>query len=233
MPSRGDGIACAVLALSLAFGAAGAASADDGAHGATGTDAAPGVAAPVTVSSETVRENAFVNSATVGTASGAATHPGPPATTAVNTLRTGEQIGTLRIPRFGTDWTATIAEGTAEHSVLASNVGHYPGTALPGGDGNFAIAGHRTSYHAPFLNIQNLVIGDAMIVETAEGWYSYRYRASEYVQPSAVDVLNAVPRGSEQPAGKYITLTACNPLYSTAERVIAYGVFERFVPRPS
>jgi sortase A len=144
---------------------------------------------------------------------------------------TGTVIATLRIPRFGAEYAVPIGEGIGEAAVLNKMIGHFPGTAMPGEPGNFALAGHRVTHGKPFNLIGSLVIGDPIVVETAEGQYLYRFRASEYVQPSAIDVTYPVPRQDVAlNPDAVITFVACNPLFSTKERIIAYGVFESFTP---
>jgi sortase A len=143
-------------------------------------------------------------------------------------------IANLYIPRYGDQYVRTIAEGVGTNILNSTKlgIGHYPGTQLPGQVGNFAVASHRSAYGGGMHLINELQLGDPIIVETSQGWYTYRFRTLEYVQPSAVDVLNSVPQDSAaQPGDRIITLTSCNPLYSTAERVIAYGVFDSWQPR--
>ncbi|WP_105034762.1 class E sortase [Cryobacterium aureum] len=139
----------------------------------------------------------------------------------------------LYVPRFGADYHRTIAEGTG-HDVLNSNrlgIGHYDGTQMPGEVGNFAIAAHRSAFGGGMHLINELQLGDAIYVQTADGYYTYRYRDMEYVAPSQVQVLASVPNHPDASAvDRIITLTSCNPLYSTAERIIAYGVFESWHP---
>ncbi len=72
----------------------------------------------------------------------------------------------IRVPRFGADYARPVIEGV-ERPVLELGVGHYPGTAEPGAVGNFAVAGHRTTYGRPFHEIDALRDGDRVIVETA------------------------------------------------------------------
>ncbi|RLP75364.1 class E sortase [Mycetocola tolaasinivorans] len=145
----------------------------------------------------------------------------------------GEIFATLRIPRFGPDYGAPLAGGVSKAKTLdKAGIGHYPDTQLPGQAGNFAVAGHRNTHGAPLNLVADLRVGDAIVIETREGWFTYRYRNSEYVQPTAVDVLNPVPREDSVAATQsVITLTSCNPKMSTAERIIAYGLFESFTPR--
>jgi sortase A len=79
--------------------------------------------------------------------------------------------------------------------------------------------------------IEQLQLGDAIYVQTTDGWYTYRFRNLEYVTPQAIEVLAPVPHHPElTPADRIITLTSCNPLYSTDERIIAYGVLESWQP---
>ena len=65
---------------------------------------------------------------------------------------------------------------------------------MPGEVGNFAVAAHRTTYGKPFNRIAELHVNDAIVVETADGWYTYRFRTLEYVTPDEVEVLLPVPQ---------------------------------------
>lgn len=143
-----------------------------------------------------------------------------------------QEFGILTIPRFGPDYHAKIAGGiTRTRTLNPIGIGHYLTTQAPGEVGNFAVAGHRTTYGKPLNQIANLHVGDAIVVQTAEGWYTYRFRTLEYVTPTAADVLNPVPQADGIDAtDRLITLTSCSPMYSAAERIIAYGVFESFTP---
>ena len=144
-----------------------------------------------------------------------------------------EIFGVMRIPRFGADYAVPMAGGvTRERTLDPIGVGHYPGTPMPGQPGNFAVAAHRTTWGKPFHRIAELRLGDAIVVETPEGWFTYRFRTLEYVTPTEVDVLLPVPQAMGVPAGTaYITLTSCSPLFAMTERIVAYGVFESFTPR--
>ena len=145
----------------------------------------------------------------------------------------GEAFAVLYVPRFGADYNRTIAGGTG-HNVLNSTrlgIGHYPGTQMPGEVGNFAVAAHRSAYGGGMHLINELQLGDAIYVQTADGYYTYRYRDMEYVSPATVGVIAPVPNAPDAPPiDRLITLTSCNPLYSTAERIIAYGVLESWQP---
>lgn len=153
---------------------------------------------------------------------------GPPITAAPEAQTT---FAVLRVPRWGADYARPIAEGTSQQVLNRIGIGHYANTQLPGEVGNVALAAHRKAYGGGFAGVPDLQVGDAIVVQTAEGWYTYRFRNLEYVKPSGVGVLDPVPQvpGAEA-SERYITLTTCNPLYSIAERVAAYGVFESFTP---
>jgi len=156
---------------------------------------------------------------------------GEPAVSAV--APEGQAFAVMYVPRFGEGTQRTIASGVGTN-VLNSNVlgvGHYPQTQAPGEVGNFAIASHRSAYGGGMHKLNELQLGDPIYIQTAEGWYTYRFRDYEYVQDTAIDVLAPVPRHPDaSPTDRMITLTTCNPLYSTAERIVAYGVLESWQP---
>ncbi len=145
----------------------------------------------------------------------------------------GEQFAVLRVPRFGTDYNMPIAGGTSRERTLDPiGIGHYDGTQMPGEIGNFALAAHRLTHGGAFNYLDKLQLGDAIVVETPEGWYTYRFRSLEYVRPTEVAVLDPVPQEPGVPAGNaYITLTSCHPRWTMDERIVAYGVFDSFTPR--
>ena len=84
----------------------------------------------------------------------------------------GKGIANLYIPRFGRDYAWTIVEGTSDAD-LEKGPGHYTGSQLPGQVGNFAVAGHRVGKGEPFLNLDQVKAGDAIVVETETTWYVY------------------------------------------------------------
>ena len=144
-----------------------------------------------------------------------------------------QRFALLLVPRFGADYYRPIAEGVGTKDVLnKGELGHYPTTQMPGQVGNFAIASHRKAYGGNLEHINELQVGDHIYVETQEGWYGYVFRNLEYVRPTGVGVLDPVPQNPDATAtDRLITLTSCNPFFSTAERIIAYGVFDKFYPR--
>ncbi|MDR2322588.1 MAG: class E sortase [Microbacterium sp.] len=139
----------------------------------------------------------------------------------------------MHVPRWGSDYNVQIAGGVTRPDTLDHGwIGVYPTSGMPGQPGNFTMAAHRTTWGKPFNQLDKLHLNDAIVIETEQGWYTYRFRTLEYVTPDSVDVLDPVPQEPGVAAGgRYITLTACSPLYSLAERIVAYGVFESFQPR--
>lgn len=145
---------------------------------------------------------------------------------------TNQQFAVLYVPAWGADYSRPIAQGVDYYDVLDENLGHYPQSDMPGAVGNFVIAGHRLAYGASMQYIHELQIGDEIVVETADGWYTYVYRSGEYVAATQIDVLDDVPRAPDSiGSDRIMTLQSCNPFWSTAERIIAYAVFDSFTPR--
>lgn len=133
----------------------------------------------------------------------------------------GGAIDHLVIPRIGLD--KYVVQGVAEAD-LVNGPGHYPETVLPGQNGNAAIAGHRTTYGAPFFRLNELSAGDDIDI-TARGGEHFRYQvtASRIVSPSDVAVLDPTPFPQ-------LTLTTCNPRFSATSRLI---VFAKLVGLPA
>jgi sortase A len=144
-----------------------------------------------------------------------------------------DAFAVLYVPRFGENYHRTIAQGTGTDVLnsAALGIGHYPSTQMPGEVGNFAVASHRSANGGGMHNIHELQLGDAIYVQTADGYYTYKFRDFEYVPPSAIEAIAPVPHDPSATAvDRLITLTTCNPLLSTAERIIAYGVLESWQP---
>jgi sortase A len=147
---------------------------------------------------------------------------------------TNAPFATLIVPRLAADYQRPIAQGTGTKVLNNAKLGmgHYAQSQMPGEIGNFALASHRSAYGGAFHIINQLVVGDPIFVETPDGWYEYLYRNTEFVRPSGVGVILPVPQENGlKPTERLITLTTCNPLYSSAERMVAYGVFEKWYPR--
>lgn len=129
---------------------------------------------------------------------------------------TGDPVGRIRIPDIGVD--KVIVEGT-DGGTLRKGPGHYPETPLPGIRGTVAIAGHRTTYGAPFRDLDKLDKRDEVVVEMPYGRFVYRVERSQIVEPSATYVTRRVDHDR-------LVLTACHPKYSAAQRIV---IFARYV----
>lgn len=168
------------------------------------------------------------------TATPTATGPsyGPPPV--MDPVAAAKPFAVLYVPRFGPDYKRVIKETVDVETVLnsySSGIGHYPGTQMPGAVGNFAIAGHDSGWGNALIDVSKLELGDPIYIQTKDGWYTYRFRNFEYVQPSAVGVLLPVPRSAGvPPQDRIITITTCNPPFHAAERLIAYGLFDSWQP---
>ncbi|WP_020124056.1 class E sortase [Streptomyces canus] len=142
----------------------------------------------------------------------------------------GGALATLRIPRFGSGYDPVIVEGVSQ-SALAKGPGHFPGTAMPGEIGNFAIAGHRTGWGQPFHRLPDLTKGDEIKVYWHRKAYTYRVTRTEVVKPSDVGVVLPVPnRPGARPDKARITLTTCtdrgwNGTY--IHRLVVWGELEK------
>ena len=135
----------------------------------------------------------------------------------------GKAFAIVRVPRFGADYARPVLEGTSR-DILMDGVGHYTGTALPGAVGNFAIAGHRTTYGRPFHDIDRLRPGDTIVVETATAYAVYAVRSHTIVAPTDVAVIAPVPdHPGTAPTTAWLTLTACHPKYSAAQRYVVFA----------
>lgn len=141
--------------------------------------------------------------------------PDEPTTATVPALQPqlGEAVGIISVPAIGLE--QALIEG-AGRDELKKGPGHYPHSPLPGHSGNVSIAGHRTTYGAPFFRLDELKPGDEVIVETVQGRFVYTITGSTIVSPDDVSVISATDDNR-------ITLTTCNPKYSARERLIVTG----------
>jgi sortase A len=125
----------------------------------------------------------------------------------------GEPIGRLEIPAIEVD--AIVLEGVG-HDVLAKGPGHIPETVLPGHAGNSVISGHRTTYGAPFWNLDRLQPGDEIIVTTVEGMSKYRVTSTYVVFPNDTSVTAPLKPGEKS----RLRLTTCHPRFSASRRLV-------------
>ncbi|MGY1832279.1 class E sortase [Geodermatophilus sp. SYSU D01180] len=150
----------------------------------------------------------------------------------------GEPFAVLHVPRLGEGWSRVVLEGTGEDQ-LSQGPGHYAGTAMPGAPGNVALAGHRVGRGSPFLDLDRLRPGDPIVVEVADGWFTYRVLGDpaqdpngvpgqQIVTPADIDVIAPVPGGAADaaPAGSYLTITTCHPRYSARQRLVVHAVLD-------
>ncbi|HEX6236425.1 MAG TPA: class E sortase [Acidimicrobiales bacterium] len=125
----------------------------------------------------------------------------------------GDALARIRMPDIGVD--KIVVEGVGLED-LKRGPGHYPGTPLPGQPGNAAIAGHRTTYGAPFNRIDELDPGAEIELTTEQGTFVYEVSEQLIVEPDQVEVLDDFDDNR-------ITLTACHPKYSAAQRIVVVG----------
>ena len=135
--------------------------------------------------------------------------------------KAGDALGRIRIPEIGVS--DVFVEGTAAPD-LRRGPGHYPATPLPGQRGTVAIAGHRTTYGAPFHDVDQLRRGDRIELDMPYGRFTYRVERLRIVAPTATEVTD--PVGYDR-----LVLSACHPLYSAAQRIIVFARLTTATPR--
>lgn len=131
-------------------------------------------------------------------------------------VKNDEAIGRIRID--GIDLDTVVIEGT-DTATLQKGPGRYPDTAFPGQGRTIGIAGHRTTYSAPFRLINEIEDGDEIVLEMPYGNFTYVVEKHEIVDPSQVEIVDDV--GYER-----LVLTACHPLYSAAQRWAVFAKLE-------
>ena len=129
----------------------------------------------------------------------------------------GDALATLRIDKLGLY--KAVVEGVDTND-LKKGPGHYAGTPLPGEAGNVAIAGHRTTYGAPFYRINELVNGDPILVTTKQGTFTYEVSDQKVVGPNDNFVLDNTPDKN------ILTLTTCHPRFSASQRLIVIATLK-------
>jgi len=130
------------------------------------------------------------------------------------TVKTGQAIGRIVAPAMD-GLNMVVIQGTDTAS-LEKGPGHYPETPFPGEGGTVGIAGHRTTYLAPFRHIDSMQQGDTIKLEMPYGTFVYRVQKTEVVDPSDVGIVAKV--GYER-----LVLSACHPLYSAEHRFIVFA----------
>jgi sortase A len=122
----------------------------------------------------------------------------------------GDAIGRLQIPRLDADF--VMVKGS-DPSDLRKGPGTYDDTPLPGQGGTTAVAGHRTTYLAPFRHIDRLRAGDRITVQMPYATFTYRVQRTRIVSPQTLSLLRDV--GYDR-----LVLSACHPLFSAAQRIV-------------
>lgn len=125
----------------------------------------------------------------------------------------GDAIGRMTIPRLGVSY--LIVQGTDAPS-LEEGPGHYPTTALPGQGRTVAVAGHRTTFLAPFRHLDSLHRGDRIVVAMPYARFVYLVQYRRVVAPSAWWITRNV--GYDR-----LVLSACDPLFSAAQRLAVFA----------
>ncbi len=139
-------------------------------------------------------------------------------------VKPGEALGTISIDKIGVDF--QMVEGV-DLIYLQDGPGHFPATPFPGQAGNAALAGHRTTWAAPFHRIDELVPGDLISIETIQGLFTYAVIAQpgpsdaepvahRIITPTQTEILDQPAEGG----ANTLTLMACHPKYSAAQRIV-------------
>ncbi len=132
----------------------------------------------------------------------------------------GEPIGRLTVPRM--DLSIMVVYGT-ETETLKKGPGLHESTGFPGQKFLTYVAGHRTTYGAPFSDIDKLEPGDKITFEVPYGTYRYEVVGHRIVRDDQIEVLKG--RGREE-----LALQACWPRFFASHRYIAYAKLVRVDP---
>lgn len=135
-------------------------------------------------------------------------------------LATGEAFGRIVLPTLDREY--VMVEGTDEAS-LRKGPGRYPETRLPGQGGTTAVAGHRTTYLAPFRTINELEGGERVVLDLPYARLTYEVERQRIVEPTQTEVVRDV--GYER-----LVLTACHPLYSAEQRIVIFARLQQIEP---
>lgn len=129
--------------------------------------------------------------------------------------KTGDPIGRIKIKRIGISF--VVVEGTKAND-LRAGPGHYSDTPFPGLRGTVAIAGHRTTYAAPFRKLNKMRKGDLITLEMPYAKFTYKtQRKPQIVSPDAYEFVTSRKRYNR------LALTACHPLYSAKQRIVLFA----------
>lgn len=193
--------------------------------GGSATPTSPSTAATTTTATTTTTSPASTTSSTSSSSSTSTSTTTsttlPPTTTtapfdvAALGIADGDALARLEIPRMGRNDIVVAGVGREE---LKKGPGHYPQTPMPGQLGNAAIAGHRTTYGGPFLEIDELEPGDEIVVTTPYGRFVYRATTTEIVDADDWQVIATI-----DPTIASLTLTSCHPVGTASQRIIVHA----------
>lgn len=158
----------------------------------------------------------------------------PPEQYLIKDVPIGEAFAVLHIPRFSEYWGNTprpIVSGTAKAQIDVA-VGHYQDTQGPGEIGNFALAGHRTTFGGVFYHLEKLQPGDAIVIETQDAWFTYHATEARVGTPTDVAAIAPVPdQPGVLPTTRSLTITTCHPRTSMKQRYIQFATLHEWRPR--
>jgi sortase A len=135
--------------------------------------------------------------------------------------KAGDAVGRLKMPKLGRSY--VVVEGTNTDD-LRKGPGHYPKTPLPGEGGTVGVAGHRTTYGAPFRTVDKLKPGNELIMDMPYGRFTYKVDKIQIVNPDALWITDKRKR-------EMLVLSACHPLYSAAKRIVVFSHLEKTEPK--
>lgn len=136
------------------------------------------------------------------------------------TVDDGDALGRIQIPAI--DLSLVFVAGATPRN-LRKGPGHYASTVLPGQRGTVGVAGHRTTYLAPFRKLNRLDTGDEVVMTMPYGRFTYAIEDTLVVSPSRVSVLRAGVKDR-------LVLTTCTPLFSAAKRLVIVARRKSAVP---
>ncbi|HSH60391.1 MAG TPA: class E sortase [Acidimicrobiales bacterium] len=134
----------------------------------------------------------------------------------------GEAVALIKIPKIGVEKAVVEGVGLPE---LKKGPGHFPTTPMPGQPGNSAMAGHRTTYGAPFFRLDEVEAGDPILVTTRQGAFRYEVAERKVVSPDETEVLDATDDNR-------LTLSTCEPRFSAARRLIVVAMLKGEAAQP-
>ncbi len=143
-------------------------------------------------------------------------------------VQRGTPLGRIKVPRLGLS--IVLVTGT-DHDSLTKGPGWDMQTYLPGSGELIYIAGHRTTYLAPFSHIDSMRPGDLVTIEVPYGTFVYRVRSHVIVPYNDLSRLRSYNRPKGVPPGEVVALQACHPRFFATHRYIVYAVLVHVAPK--